>query len=89
MVTWELEARGLVQGVGYRWFVQHTALQFGICGYVRNQSDGSVYIVAQGEDTPLEGFAASLKAGNRFSRVESLYVNKIDHAKIYHEFEIR
>lgn len=89
MITWELEARGRVQGVGFRWFVQHAALQFGICGYVRNLYDGSVYIVAQGEDAALEMFRAAVETGSRHARVDSLLVNIIDNAKKYHDFEIR
>jgi len=89
MITWELEARGRVQGVGFRWFVQHAALQFGICGYVRNLYDGSVYIVAQAEEAALEMFSAAVQSGSRYARVDSLIVNKIDNAKMYHDFEIK
>jgi len=89
MITWELEARGRVQGVGFRWFVQHAALQFGICGYVRNLYDGSVYIIAQAEEDALEMFSAAVQSGSRYARVDSLIVNKIDNAKMYHDFEIK
>lgn len=89
MVTWELKAQGRVQGVGYRWFVQHIAQHYGICGYVQNLYDGSVYILAQGTESVLEQFREALRAGNRYARVDSLETNTLESAKIYHDFEIR
>ena len=40
---------GNVQGVGYRYFVKNKADSLGIRGYVRNEKDGSVFVVAQGK----------------------------------------
>ncbi len=42
-------ARGEVQGVGYRYFVTGCARAAGVTGYVRNQPDGSVVMVAEGD----------------------------------------
>ena len=39
--------RGQVQGVGYRWFVQREAARLGLQGWVANQLDGSVEVVAE------------------------------------------
>jgi acylphosphatase len=43
---------GQVQGVGFRYTVQHLAGGFSVAGYVRNLADGRVQLVAEG--TPLE-----------------------------------
>ena len=39
---------GYVQGVGFRWWTRSRALQLGLTGYVSNQPDGRVLVVAQG-----------------------------------------
>jgi len=89
MKTWELTARGRVQGVGFRWFVQRTALRYGLSGYVQNRFDGSVYIIAQGETHLLENFRLAIESGNRLARVENLDLIELDSAKKYDDFEIR
>jgi acylphosphatase len=54
--------RGRVQGVGYRAWVEHTALMRGIEGWVRNRRDGSVEAVFAG---PAEAVAAMIEACRR------------------------
>ena len=89
MKTWELIARGRVQGVGFRWYVQRIALRNGLCGYVQNRADGSVYILAQGEPRLLESFELAVENGNRLARVEHVDKIELDSAKKYDDFEIR
>ena len=47
-VTVGVLVKGKVQGVYYRQSTKEQALQLGVKGYVQNQQDGSVYLVAQG-----------------------------------------
>lgn len=54
---------GRVQGVGFRYFVKHTAQKYGISGYVQNERDGSVYISAEGEPENLDLFTESCRRG--------------------------
>jgi acylphosphatase len=54
---------GFVQGVGYRWYVQREADRLGLAGWVANQSDGSVAVVAEGPDPALEDLLALLEEG--------------------------
>lgn len=89
MATWELFARGRVQGVGFRYFVKRLASEHGIRGYVRNLSDGSVMIVAEAEDYAFECFQVAIRNGSHYIRVDDLEVNKLDSAKKYHDFEIK
>ena len=49
-------ARGRVQGVGYRYFVTGCARVAGVCGFVKNNPDGSVLIVGEGEQEALRVF---------------------------------
>jgi acylphosphatase len=44
------EVVGMVQGVGYRWFVRERARQIGVAGWVRNLPNGNVEIAASGDD---------------------------------------
>ena len=66
-------ARGDVQGVGYRYFVTGCARAAGVTGYVRNQPDDSVMMVAEGERAALDAFVRMVKAeGDAVIRVDSL-----------------
>ena len=57
--------RGRVQGVGFRWFVEREAHILGIAGWVRNNADGSVEIMAQGTRDQLSGLRSRLREGPR------------------------
>lgn len=54
---------GQVQGVFLRRTVQHEAERKGISGFVRNETDGTVYIEAEGPEEILNQFVSWLKAG--------------------------
>ena len=54
---------GRVQGVGYRYFVQHTAARLGIRGWVRNLDDGSVEVYAIGSKADHDELSARLQQG--------------------------
>jgi acylphosphatase len=49
-------ARGRVQGVGYRHFVEGCAHATGVHGYVKNMPDGTVEMVAESSPASLEDF---------------------------------
>lgn len=55
--------RGEVQGVGFRWHARRQAEALGLSGWVRNESDGSVRLVAEGERSPLEALLAWARKG--------------------------
>ena len=58
--------QGRVQGVGFRWIVREVATGFDVTGWVRNLSDGSVELVAEGDRPELEAFQDAIpKAGLR------------------------
>ena len=61
---------GIVQGVGYRAFVERQARSLGICGWVRNRKDGSVEAVFSGEAATVEAILALAGEGHasRWSR---------------------
>ena len=53
--------RGRVQGVGFRWFVEREAHMLGIAGWVRNNHDGSVEVLAIGTRDQLLGLRSRLQ----------------------------
>lgn len=56
MKHYNITVSGKVQGVFYRASTKEKAEQLGIKGFVRNQSDGTVYIEAEGEVSQLDAF---------------------------------
>jgi acylphosphatase len=68
--------RGRVQGVGFRWFVEREAHILGIAGWVRNNHDGSVEILAQGTRDQLSGLHGRLREGPRAARVDAVEVSE-------------
>jgi acylphosphatase len=64
--------RGRVQGVGSRWFVEREAHILGIAGWVRNNHDGSVEVLAQGTRDQLSGLRSRLREGPRAARVDEV-----------------
>ncbi len=64
--------RGRVQGVGFRWFVEREAHLLGIAGWVRNNPDGTVEVLAMGTRDQLSGLRSRLHQGPRASRVDEV-----------------
>jgi acylphosphatase len=64
--------RGRVQGVGFRWFVEREAHILGIAGWVRNQSDGTVEVLAMGTRDQIIGLRSRLREGPRAARVDDV-----------------
>lgn len=64
--------RGRVQGVGFRWFVEREAHLLGIAGWVRNNPDSSVEVLAMGTREQLAGLRSRLREGPRAARVDNV-----------------
>ncbi len=65
---------GDVQGVFFRAFAQEKALAFGVTGYAKNMDDGTVEVLAQGDESSVKNFLESISAGPQNAQVESLNV---------------
>jgi acylphosphatase len=63
---------GDVQGVGFRWFVMRTGRQLGLHGWVRNRSDGTVELTAEGNRMDLEKLLLAARRGPSHARVTNL-----------------
>ena len=68
---------GLVQGIGYRWFVRDTANQLNLEGWVKNLSNGKVELEAQGPEEIIEKYIDHLKHGHEWARIDNMETNWI------------
>jgi len=68
----ECKITGRVQGVAYRDFAQKQAWLLGVVGIAENRPDGSVFVVAEGEEDDLKKFVKILEQGPHASHVEKL-----------------
>jgi acylphosphatase len=66
---------GRVQGVGFRYFVQHWANRLGLTGDVRNCPDYSVEIHVEGPQKKVDEFLKEMEKGPSLSRVERVDVH--------------
>jgi acylphosphatase len=81
--------RGRVQGVGFRWFVEREAHIFQISGWVRNNPDGSVEVLASGTREQLAGLRSRLREGPRAARVDSVEELETDPVAGLNSFQVR
>lgn len=89
MHTWKIEVKGKVQGVGYRFFTKNSADELGISGWVRNEEDGSVLLMAQSESSDvLERLIHKCAQGPAGSVVESLTIQHVENGDGLDNFEI-
>ncbi len=63
---------GRVQGVGYRYYAARAAQALGVSGFARNLPDGSVEVLAEGDEAALGALEARLREGPSFARVENV-----------------
>jgi len=63
---------GRVQGVGFRWWTVGTAQRLGLAGWVRNLTDGTVEILAIGEEAAVDRLAEACRTGPAGARVEAV-----------------
>ena len=64
------DVSGMVQGVGFRYFVEQTAVQLGINARAENMEDGTVHIVASGDEQRLLRLVELVRQGSRYSSVD-------------------
>ena len=65
---------GMVQGIGYRFFVTRLAASIGLSGWVKNLPDGRVEITAEGDRSLIESMIRDLKTGHPYASVKAAAV---------------
>ncbi len=80
---------GVVQGVGFRYFVLGQALKAAISGFVRNLPDGTVEIEAEGAEDDLDQFIESIKSGPPGAVVKEIEIERKRYTGEYRGFNIK
>jgi acylphosphatase len=70
----EAWVRGRVQGVGFRVFVAREAWRLGLVGWVRNEADGAVHVVAEGARADLDALLDALSEGPIGAQVRDVQI---------------
>ncbi len=80
--------QGRVQGVGFRATAQSIARRFPVTGWVRNEADASVMLLAEGSSDDIDQFLAAVRSqlGSHIAREDR---NTAPATQEFTEFEIR
>lgn len=70
----QITVHGRVQGVGFRYFVQHVGSHLGLEGNVRNCPDSSVEIVVEGNEKKIAEFIKLVEKGPSLAWVQRVDV---------------
>lgn len=87
MPTITITVKGKVQGVWFRAGTRNRARELGVTGTVCNQTDGSVYIEAQGKEKQLKELINWCKVGTPHARVDEVTIDNSTN-KHFKEFRI-
>ena len=69
-MTTRFQVFGIVQGVGFRWFVARHARSLGLTGYARNLPNGSVEVMVDGPEEAIPAFERLLRTGPAHAQVD-------------------
>lgn len=75
VVRCHLWIRGMVQGVGFRFFAERSARRLGVAGFVRNLADGRVEAAVEGPKDAAEAFIDAMRRGPSGARVEDVQMS--------------
>lgn len=85
----EIIAKGLVQGVGFRYFIQRNAEELGLTGYAKNLMNGDVVAVAEGEKWRIDELFKKIKTGPSHSSVKACNIEWLKFKNEFTNFGIR
>jgi acylphosphatase len=85
----EAVVRGRVQGVSFRYYTSHRARGLQLTGYVRNQWDGTVEVVAEGPLRRVEELLSFLRVGPRAAFVTGVDTRWLTPTGAFDRFEVR
>ena len=85
----EIIAKGLVQGVGFRYFAYINASKLNLKGFVKNEMNGTVLTVAEGNKANIEALFNLLKTGPLYADVRDIKIAWTAYSAEFTTFEIR
>ena len=88
MTRAKIIVKGVVQGVGYRYYTVREAKQLGLHGTVRNALNGDVEITVEGEQALVLSLLKNLRIGPRFSHISDIKVEWHDPTNEFTDFRI-
>ncbi|PYJ73616.1 MAG: acylphosphatase [Verrucomicrobia bacterium] len=89
MISLRVFYEGNVQGVGFRWSVQHIAKGFDVTGWVRNLSNGRVELQVSGEEDEVRAFLEGIEQSDLRALIRKRTENKLEKPVTARGFEIR
>lgn len=85
----EATITGRVQGVGFRHFTRTSARELDLKGWVRNEPDGSVTVIAEGPRGQLEKLQKKVSEGPRTARVDDIDLDWTEARDEFDTFQVR
>lgn len=86
--TKHVTLEGRVQGVGMRWTIDKIASKFEVTGHVRNQYNGFVEIVVQGEEEVIDAFLDYIKEHSP-GKISKFIVTELTSNVEYDRFKVK
>lgn len=80
---------GQVQGVGFRATARRIAQDFKLKGWVKNEADGSVALIATAEAAELEGFLKAVRDSRLGALIEREVIEPQQHPVSAYGFDIK
>lgn len=80
--------KGLVQGVGYRYFCTNLARELNASGYTRNLQNGDVEIEVEIDESDFDKFVSQLRRGPFNAKVSELLIEELVYEGKYDRFEV-
>lgn len=80
---------GTVQGVSFRYYTQQAARRLGVTGWVANQRNGTVKVMAEGDEATLQAFLDFLHDGPPAAHVQRVDATWAEGTGDFHTFSVR
>lgn len=88
LVCLHAQAYGLVQGVNFRYSTLQRAQRLRLTGWVRNQPDGSVEVMAEGPRAAVEALLSFLQQGPPHAQVERVEAEWLPASGAFRGFDV-
>ena len=80
---------GLVQGVGFRYYIYRQAKSLGLSGYAKNLPSGQVEIITTGDKGLVDELIKSARVGPPYASVSDVQLEEIEIEETFKDFGIR